>query len=520
MGGEGVNVTAHTLGAFLTALALSAIGTAVFKRVAPRLGLVDQPDHDRKLHAAPMPTGGGVVIFLSAAVVIVIGLSAGIPEFAETLDEPLRVLGLGVAATGMLVLGLFDDMRRLDAWTKLWVQIGLAVFVYAAGVRIDTLGLGGVGLSLAVWISLPVTVAWLVGITNSFNLIDGSDGVAGGAALFALFTFAIVSLMTGQDYAAALALILAGATLGFLFYNFPPASIYLGDAGSQLLGFSLAALAVVATQKSSTVVAIAVPILSFGVPILDTALAVVRRVIRGRPVFEADRGHIHHRLAELGHSPRMIAFGLWGVSAIFGLLSLLLLGGTSTEVAIILLAAGAMVFVLIQRLHLPELFAISGWVTSRGSSRDGGLHIDRIAHGVRSAPSVPELLDMLADGFSGGQFVEVELRLSGSVARPLRTAPEVRVEGDLTLWRRSLETGGHSWESRFPIESDEVGPSGLLILRHAARYTGSRLDLGPVPADLVPAIVWSLEEFVSRMPRLTEPPPGRRESTAGDGTLP
>ena len=336
---------------FAAAVPASALLTYVVREIARRARLLD-PLEERKVHASPVPRIGGVAIVLAVALAsgLVVALFGG--STFEADGSRLAVVLAGALAIHLV--GLADDVRPMRARWKFVCQILIAVAVFAAGVRATTLSLPVIGtLELGTWAGLLFTVVWFVGITNAFNLIDGLDGLASGAALFALCTMFVVASIHGLVGPSLLTVILAGATLGFLFFNFHPASIFLGDSGSLFLGFMLAGLGLLGSQKSPTVVAVAIPVVSLGLPVLDTLLAVARRFLRGQPIFSADRGHIHHRLLSLGHSPRRVALLLYGACALLAL-SAMLLVNDSAYVAILLLVIGLGVGFAVQRLRYHE----------------------------------------------------------------------------------------------------------------------------------------------------------------------
>ena len=287
-------------------------------RLAYSLGRVDQPDA-RKVHTTPIPRLGGVAIFLGFFIAIaVIELLVVGPLFPRT--GPF--MGLLAGASIIFLLGIVDDLRPLPATLKLVIQIVAASVAVALGVRIEVLSnpMGGM-LILPMSLSVGLTIFWLVGITNTINLIDGLDGLAGGVSLIAASTTALIAFQTKQPALALLALALVGATIGFLRYNWNPAKIFMGDSGSLFLGFVLAAISVIGLLKVAATAALLVPILILGVPIFDTAFAIVRRAIQRRPIFSPDRGHLHHRLLGLGFSQRRAVVIIYAIC--------LLLGGTA-----------------------------------------------------------------------------------------------------------------------------------------------------------------------------------------------
>lgn len=292
-------------------------------RLAYKLGRVDVPDA-RKVHTVPIPRLGGIAIFLGfgVAVLAVEWLFTGV-----LFPRSGPFLGLFIGATMIFFLGIADDLKPLPAKFKLLVQIAAAAVAVYFGVRIDFLSHPGGGLILlAPAVAYGLTIFWLVGITNTINLIDGLDGLAGGVSLIAASTTALIAWQTHQPTIALLALALMGATIGFLRYNWNPARIFMGDSGSLFLGFTLAALSVVGLLKLLATAALLVPVLILGVPIFDTAFAIARRAWNRVPIFSPDRGHLHHRLLGLGLSQRRTVIIIYGICLLLGGSALALTG--------------------------------------------------------------------------------------------------------------------------------------------------------------------------------------------------
>jgi UDP-GlcNAc:undecaprenyl-phosphate GlcNAc-1-phosphate transferase len=327
--------------AFFISLVLSALLTPLVRRLALRRGWLDHALDARKIHGRPIPRLGGVAIVLSFYAPMLGMLAYPTALSLQFYAEPVRAVALLGGAACIALLGLYDDMRGATAWGKLTVQFAVALGLWFAGLRVEHVTLPGLGaFDLGLW-SLPVTLLWVAGVINAMNLIDGLDGLAGGVALLALSTSFVVAFFRGGATMALLSAALGGGVLGFLVYNFNPASIFMGDTGSMFLGFVLAAGAMVSTSKASTAVAILVPLLSLGVPLTDTLLAVARRARAGRPIFSADRDHIHHRLLAAGLSQRQAVLVLYGASLLLGGGALLLSFANSWQVAIVLTVTAA-----------------------------------------------------------------------------------------------------------------------------------------------------------------------------------
>ena len=319
---------------YLALILVGSVGalllTPVVTRTSEALGLVDAPG-GRKVHSTSVPRAGGVAIVLSAGATLsalaLVGQSLGVvvPSFA-----PLTPILLGSLL--VFTIGLVDDFRPVRVRLKIVVQIAAAALVMASGLLIERLTIVGQTWQLGM-LSWPVTLAWIVGLTNAFNLIDGIDGLAAGIAVIAGTTCAAILVGRGHVAEAMLLCVLVGAAVGFLAYNFAPASIFLGDGGSLVFGFVLATTAITGWQKGATALAAGVPILIFALPLADTLSALLRRAWRApstgrgslgevlRQITEPDREHIHHRLVNLGWSTRSTVLILYGVTLLLSLVA-------------------------------------------------------------------------------------------------------------------------------------------------------------------------------------------------------
>lgn len=293
------------------------------KRLAHCLGAVDAPG-GRRQHDGHVPRLGGVAVAGGAVTAVVAGRVLALPPFDRLADQGWSLAWLAAASLVIVLVGLVDDVRGLGPRVKLAGQIAAALVAVAGGYAVDlvTVPLTGTTVDLGV-AGLVLTVLWIVAVTNALNLIDGLDGLAAGVALIASITLAIVSVLEGRPGGAVLGACLGGALLGFLPSNLPPARVFLGDSGSLLIGFWLSILSLQAVQKTSTAVLLLASILALGVPLLDTALAIARRLVAAGPagVFTADREHIHHRLLRSGRSPRGVLAVLYAACVAGGVLS-------------------------------------------------------------------------------------------------------------------------------------------------------------------------------------------------------
>lgn len=297
---------------FLAALALSAILTPLIRKLALALQVVDEPG-ERKVHVEPVPLWGGLAIFLAFL------------STAKLFASDFEALGaVVVAGTFITGVGLVDDVRPLSAKVKFGGQIIAALILVAMGTKIEFLTNPFGGMIYLGWWSVPITVLWVVSITNMLNLIDGLDGLAAGVAVIAAGSLFVVAADKGQVVMAMLSAILAGSALGFLPYNFHPAKIFMGDTGSLFLGFILAALSVEGALKGAATIGLTIPILVLGVPVFDTLFAIIRRHREGRPIYKADRGHIHHRLLDLGLSQKSAVLVVYLCSLALGITGVIL----------------------------------------------------------------------------------------------------------------------------------------------------------------------------------------------------
>jgi UDP-GlcNAc:undecaprenyl-phosphate GlcNAc-1-phosphate transferase len=301
---------------FLVGFLVSVLTTPWVIRLASRGIGMDTPDSTRKRQDVPVPRLGGAPVMLATSLGLIVILSLK-PENAAAWFPVL------LGSLLMYGLGLWDDIRPLGARVKLVGQVGIASLVYWMGLRIDLVTYPGGAWSVELGaLALPVTVFWLIAVPNIINLIDGFDGLAGGLGIFLAATLGIVGLHNEQLPVAWYAFTMAGALLGFLIFNFPPAKIYLGDGGAYLIGFCIAALSLSSSNKGSVAAVLLVTVIALGIPILDTSFAILRRAARGIPLFHADDEHFHHKLEGLGFSKRRILFGMYGLCVVLSLLGL------------------------------------------------------------------------------------------------------------------------------------------------------------------------------------------------------
>lgn len=462
------------MGSYLLVFVVAAAATVLFlpftSAVAQRLGALD----DTRI--PPVPRIGGLALALGTAasltLVGVIFAPTGLTILATSRSAGPVLLG----ATAILVLGLIDDVRIVRAVVKFALQTVVAACMWAAGVRVELLSLPLGAADLGPAVGFAVTVLWLVGITNAFNLLDGADGVAAGSAFFAATAVFIMSVSLGHPGIGLITAGLAGALLGFLPFNFPPARTFLGDSGSMFVGFLLAGLAVEGSTKGATLVAITVPLVAFGVPVFDTVMTLIRRTVRHRPLFEADQDHVHHHLARAGLSPRQVTGIVYAASAVFALGAMLFVNPAARSHAVALLVVGTGVWLISRRLHLHELNELAR-VARRGALQPrqivANVHLRRAAETLSRAQTLDDLKRGLAELFAPTDFDEVLLLVASAEER----------RGTAIKWRLAdgrftdgwPERGPDEWEVMCPFEGD-----GWVAQLHLRRRLGRQsllLDL-------------------------------------------
>ena len=326
-----ISVIGAVAAALLTAAIVAFITTPVVRTLAFRVGAVDIPRDSRRMHNHPIPRMGGLAIFFG----FILSALIFVP-----LDAPLRGMLLG--AVIIVILGIFDDIYALPALPKLLVQIAAASVAVLMGNQIEVLSNPNIFSSNPYWdlgfLSIPISVFWIVGITNAVNLIDGLDGLACGVSTISSMTMLVIALTVAEPDVALLMAALAGGCIGFLPYNLNPAKIFMGDTGSTFLGFILATVSIEGLFKSYAIISFAVPFLMLGLPIFDTCFAILRRVSHGQSPMSPDRGHIHHRLIDMGFNQKQAVAVLYVISAILGLSAVVLTTNGTVRAMLFLVA--------------------------------------------------------------------------------------------------------------------------------------------------------------------------------------
>jgi UDP-GlcNAc:undecaprenyl-phosphate GlcNAc-1-phosphate transferase len=413
---------------FAIAAVASVVLTPVARRVAIVIGAVGRPG-GRHVHARSIPRLGGTA--LAAGWCVAILLSRHLPgQGSATLaDSGIRLWGIVLGALCLCVVGAVDDVRGLRAYHKLICQIVVAIVAFACGLRIDVVNLPFLSpLSMGVF-ALPVTVLWIVGVTNAVNLIDGLDGLAAGVGFFASATCFVVALVAGNPFVALMSAALMGVLVGFLVFNFNPARIFMGDSGSYFIGFLLATLPIATErqQKASAAVSLLVPMLALGLPIFDTLLTMARRFLERRSMFSPDRGHIHHRLLDLGLTHRRAVVLLYGVCVVFAASAIAVSLGRILHTGIALLSvsivgvghvrfAGYFEVLHVARRQRARLYdpraerlrhAVPEYLTSLGAARTEGDIMQLLDHAATHLDF--DRIEVVKDGIARRQFGRMDL---------------------------------------------------------------------------------------------------------------
>jgi UDP-GlcNAc:undecaprenyl-phosphate GlcNAc-1-phosphate transferase len=453
----------------LASFTICLVLTPLVRATSLRFGLVDRPDASRKPDYRPIPRVGGIAVAL--AFVLSYAFWWLTPMHGIwTVHQNLGLISRLAPAVGLIFLiGLLDDLVHLKASWKFAGQIGAAIIAYFAGVHV--MGFSGAAFT-DWWWTLPATVIWLVACTNAINLIDGVDGLAAGLSLVATVSMILGAALSHNVLLAFATVPLAGCLIGFLRYNFNPASVYLGDSGSLLVGFLLGCCGVLSSQKSATILGMTAPLMALSIPLLDTSLAIVRRFLRRQPIFGADRGHIHHRLLDRGLTPRHTALLLYGAGGIAAMFSLFM-ANNHLEVPV-LLVFGVATWLGIQRLGFVEFDAV-GRLMMSGSFRgllSSQIVLESLKSRLSSAETTDEYWMVLESSYRELGFLSIHLCFAG---RSFCTAP---AKSDSEYWRLEIPLLGSDYvELRHPfnVNSNPSSVSFLADMLHetlVSRYLG------------------------------------------------
>ena len=478
--------------AFLLALGTALLLTPVARRLGLRWRIVDETGA-RKIHSGSIPRLGGPAVAAATLLPLLLILLWN-NRLAEALwDRSPQMLGLCVGSLLALLLGLYDDVRYVRARYKLLGQVAIAVVAFGLGVRVQAISLPMLGTLDMGAMALPVTVVWLVGVMNAVNLIDGMDGLCAGVVFIASATIFTVAALGENTVIAFVAASIAGSALGFLRYNFNPATIFLGDSGAYFFGFSLAAASIVGAQKATTTVALLVPLLAIGLPMMDTSLAVLRRMVQGAPLFAPDRGHIHHRLLASGLSQRRVALVLYGLSLVFAVAGIAIVFGQNWAAGLALSVVALVVVYTIRvlglfrrPLHKPGLRPL---FTGPVKAEELVIALPALLDALPTLEDTDTLQVLLARFGETADIAQIELELvderAGSEATrwtwlaPVANCTESRRSPRLTA-ELELRTGDRllgRWSLTWRSENGRVSRESDALLKLAAAMIASRLDV-------------------------------------------
>ena len=495
-------------GLFAFSLAFSFVATRDVRDLATRRGWVSLPRDGRHIHQAPLPRLGGVAIFMAFSVSLGVWLALSLifPRLLEGL-APATLLRIYVPACLIFALGIYDDLRGAGPYLKFSVQAIAAALLFAGGMRVLDLPLIFGSHSLPWFVGLPLTVLWVVAVTNAFNLIDGLDGLAAGSALFSTLVFFVVSLVDHSWLGSLMSVTLAGAILGFLRFNFNPATIFLGDSGSLFIGFVLSALALAGAQKAPTFVAVAIPVVSFGLPILETLLSILRRLISGRPVFTADREHIHHKLLQMGFSHRQVVVVLYAVSAVFAMLSLFLLWPTGSTLGLVLAVVGTGIWLGVQHLNYVEFGELRRVAQRTIDQRQiviNNLSVRRAVEELKVAANFNQLRSTLVAAFESNDFDAFELHLKSSPGDQLTPSETNRPFHWSKFPHMAAISSQPSWKLTLDLVTSSHQRRGSLVVYRTYSHRNLQLDVNLLTSEF-PVILADALDRVLTMPQVLVP---------------
>jgi UDP-GlcNAc:undecaprenyl-phosphate GlcNAc-1-phosphate transferase len=462
--------------------------------------LYDAPDGVRRIHASPVPRLGGVAVYLATALITIgafyLGNVTFVPGHAIYPGDARMLTGVFIGASLLFFVGLLDDVRGLPPSAKFIAQVAAALIAYYFGVRLESATLGyGVGVPVGI-LSAPLVLLWIIGVTNAYNFIDGLNGLAGGIAIVACATIAIVAVMLSNIAVLVPAVALGGAMLGFMHYNFPKARVFLGDSGSMSTGFLLAVFLLKSAEVPGPSVLVVVPILALFVPLLDVMLAIIRRWLRGVPLSGADARHIHHRLMALGLSQERTSIFLWGLAlamAAFGMIMALTAPYVATSIALFGLVGLSILVIYGTNLLSYHELVVAGEVLLTAPSRvrrvisDQILALDLMAR-IQNARRIDEVESLLSSTAHNFGFLRMELvREDGSSS----------ADGEIPLaW---------AWKLEYPIRPPLNTGSGAVY--KLSIWCSAEYNVRPYGAERAAKIIApGLEQWLVRQAsRMQEP---------------
>lgn len=493
---------------FSTTIIISLIFTRIVRDEVIRQGWLDSPKPGRHFHISPVPRLGGIAVFATFTFVTAAALiTTKVFRVGPAISVRI-VLAIVLPACLIFSLGLLDDIFSLGPYLKFGVQTIAAVWLYWGGFGIYRLAFYSQHATVRAFIGLPLTIIWVLLVTNAFNIIDGLDGLSAGSALFSTVIIFAISILRHTPLVSLLSIVLAGVIFGFLRYNFHPASIFLGDSGSLLIGFLLSALALVSSQKATTIVAVAIPVVSFGLPLLDVCLSIFRRYMNNKSLFLGDDEHVHHKLIKRGFSHRKAVLVLYAVAAAFGILSLTLLHG-DMMIGIVLVLIGLGVWLGVQQLHYLEVYELAAVIRRRRQRRRLTAHNLQVRRAMESlhhpALGFAELCRIAQSALEPIGFCGISIslprdqRLDETILLPLRRNG---ASGYSYLWRKQFQP---QWELRLELNSSSGTKLGDLHLFRELASDPLLVDLNLVAHEFRATVSAFVEQAIGRIPVAAEP---------------
>ncbi len=481
---------------FGVAVVASVVLTPLARRLAVALGAVGIPG-GRNVHARSIPRLGGTALAAGWLIAIVACVHLPGAGSSTLLGSAARLWAMVAGALLLCFVGAVDNVRRLRAYHKLFAQVAVATLVFACGFRIDAVNVPLIApLSMGVF-ALPVTVLWIVGVTNAVNLIDGLDGLAAGVGFFASLTCFVVAVVGGNPFVALCSAALMGVLAGFLVFNFNPARIFMGDSGSYFIGFLLAVLPIATTrqQKASTAVSLLVPMIALGLPIFDTLLTMARRFLERRSLFSPDRGHIHHRLLDLGLTHRRAVVLLYGVSIVFAASAIAMSVGRIWHTGVALLSVSIVGVGLVRFAGYFESLHLSRRQKARiydAQAEKLRREIPRLLTQCSNVHSEAEVLALLEGAVENLSLERLELVAEGRVVRAFQSEPP-------QSQRESVRT-------TYPVGRDDQARAALKF-----HWCSDEANVSPQTAILLQLLVNAAAEALQRVGSSLSPSAARSE---------
>jgi UDP-GlcNAc:undecaprenyl-phosphate GlcNAc-1-phosphate transferase len=481
---------------FVCAAVVATVATPLVRNLALRRGLLDVALDSRKIHGRPVPRLGGVAIVLAFATAIGSLLLGDSHPLALSAIQRDRLAAVLVAGALVAALGVYDDLHGASARTKFAVQFLVGALMCRLGFAIEAISLPVVGTVHLGWLGVPLTLVWIAGVVNAVNLIDGLDGLAGGVSFIAAAALLAIAAADGDHVRMVVAAAVAGAVLGFLFYNFNPASIFMGDTGSLFLGFALAVTSIHVPREAPGV-PLLVPVVLLGLPIGDTLLSMARRALRGVPMFSADRGHVHHRLLRCGLTHRQAVLAMYAFAILLALVAVVVAHASAVHAVAALALLGVAAATCLRSLGLLDGRGLRAGLRRRRRNRELRDGVALIADELRTAAGPAALWESLRQAGPVFGAEHVALRVdSREPRRPTFTCDAPADPED--LMRASYPVGPHhrssavlelGWRGRQrPIDRDtEIAVERLCShLAKALARVGVPVEAVGAPSRRVP----------------------------------